>query len=372
MYIAIEELKRATELTRQGRLMEATSTIKRALGIGREGPPSAEPTSQVHVLERGDAANDVTDVTDVEFREVPVEVEPPPSPAPTEPATFEAHRFASGGRTYTYRVYQPPRSQAAPLPVIVMLHGCTQDSADFAAGTAMNDIAAQQGCIVVYPEQLARSNSMRCWNWFDPLNQQRGGGEPAMIAALAEHVVQRCNGDASRVYVAGLSAGGAMAALVAQLYPEVFAAAGVHSGLPAGAANTVRSAYAAMGQATRRAPPPAARRAAVPTIVFHGTADPTVHPDNGRHVIEDAAARMAAAGMALRRDEQRFTSGGQAVTRTVYSDAAAAPRIEHWEVEGVAHAWSGGSAAGTHADPSGPNASAAMVEFFLRQQLLDA
>jgi poly(hydroxyalkanoate) depolymerase family esterase len=389
MYIPIEELNKATERTREGKLMEATRIIQRALG-GMETPgPSAGSASL-----RPHARVCPADVVDVEFREVPARtLRPPetlpaprarpsgrlPQPAPgeagpgeqgaTRPATFEAHRFLSGGRTYTYRLYVPPRSDARLLPVIVMLHGCTQDAIDFAAGTAMNELAAQRGCIIVYPEQLARANSMRCWNWFEPSHQQRGRGEPAMIAALATHVVQRCNGDPQRVYVAGLSAGGAMAALVGQLYPDVFAALGVHSGLPAAAATDVQSAHAAMRKAARKPTASTGSSAAVPTIVFHGRADRTVHPGNGRKVIEEAAARAQAAGVALQREEQQMMVAGRTVTRTVYTDAQQVTRLEHWDIAAGTHAWSGGNASGSHTDPSGPSASAAMIEFFLAQQL---
>lgn len=393
MYISAEELSKASELTRQGKLMQATRLIQQALG----GPQAPAPAAGGQGDARAPGAPPVepaADVVDVAFRELPQRTRQPAAPLPAprarqgdhvpqpasgasgpvgrqaaRPATFEAHRFPSGGRTYTYRLYVPPRTDDRLLPVIVMLHGCTQDAHDFATGTAMNELAAQRGCIVVYPEQLARANSMRCWNWFEPSHQHRGRGEPAMIAALATHVVQRFHGDPRRVYVAGLSAGGAMATLVAQLYPDVFAAAGVHSGLPAAAATDVPSAHAAMRRAAHKPTAHTASGAAVPTIVFHGRADRTVHPGNGRKVIEEAAARAQAAGMALQREDQQLTVGGRTVTRTIYKDAQQVPRLEHWDIAAGAHAWSGGSARGSHTDPSGPDASAAMVDFFLAQQL---
>lgn len=375
MSISLDEMKKATELTREGRLLEATRILQRALGATTQppgrGPAQGAPRMRQH--EEG--------ITDVAFRELPVRtLEGPRCLAPqrdsgeaprsrSTPATFEAHRFTSNGRTYAYRLYLPPRTDDRLLPVLVMLHGCTQDAADFATGTAMNDLAAERGCIVVYPEQLARSNSMRCWNWFDPLHQQRGRGEPAMIAALAAHVVQRYHGDSRRVYVAGLSAGGAMAALVAQLYPDVFAAVGVHSGLPAGAATDVPSAHAAMRRPARAASTGETSAAPVPTIVFHGASDRTVHPDNGRRLLAEALARATASGIALQPQEQNVTVAGRAVRRTVYRDPEGVARLEHWDIPGGPHAWSGGSAAGTYTDPSGPSASAAMIDFFLAQQL---
>ena len=372
-----QEMKKAAELTRQGRLMEATRVLQRALAALQDRPaPVDGPATPAHAWTRAGAP--AADITDVAFREhavVPGRAQRPAlaQPAgdpPVRPATFSAHRFASGGRSYNYRLYVPPRADAKPLPVIVMLHGCTQDAADFAAGTAMNALAARRGCIVVYPEQLARANSMRCWNWFEPAHQQRGRGEPAMIAALAAHVVQQCNGDAGRVYVAGLSAGGAMAALVGQLYPDVFAAVGVHSGLPAGAASDVQSAHAAMRKPAPRRPAAAAGlAAAVPTIVIHGRSDRTVHPGNGRQLVEELAAGMAAAGVALQREEQRMTVDGRPVTRTVYTGPDHIPRVEHWEIAAGTHAWSGGSASGSYTQPTGPDASAAMADFFLAHHL---
>lgn len=395
MYILIDELKKATELTREGRLMEATRAIQCALrGIG--APSATVDSARADPRNRARSAQAPADVADVAFREVAEQAPGVPEvlrtgpgprrgaqqflhdrfgsaqPEPARPAAFEAHRFACGVRTYTYRLYVPPRSDDRLLPVILMLHGCTQDAADFAAGTAMNELAARRGCIVVYPEQLVRANRGRCWNWFEPSHQQRGRGEPAMIAALAQHVVQQCNGDPQRVFIAGLSAGGAMAVLVAQLYPDLFAAVGVHSGLPAGAASDVPSAHAAMRKAARKPIAGTASGAAVPTIVFHGRSDPTVHADNGRRIIAEAVGRASAAAVELRREEQLVTVGGRTVTRTIYNDAREVPRFEHWEIAGGTHAWSGGSTRGSHTDPSGPSASAAMIAFFLHHWLAHA
>ncbi|GAB3777671.1 PHB depolymerase family esterase [Ramlibacter monticola] len=380
MYISLDEMKRASELTREGRLLEATRIIRQALGETSATQPASPGAAEV-ALPPGQHASGDSDISDVEFRELPPsahEVAPlllpqreaaRAQPDRFRPASFEAHRFASNGRTHAYRLYVPPRSDDRLLPVIVMLHGCTQDAADFAAGTAMNELAAQRGCIVVYPEQLARSNSMRCWNWFDPSHQHRGRGEPAMIAALAADVVQRCEGDPSRVYVAGLSAGGAMAALVAQLYPDVFAAVGVHSGVPAGAATDVPSAHVAMRRPARKPGAGATSLAVVPTIVFHGDSDRTVHPDNGCQLIAEAVARATVSDIELQPQEQCLTLAGRTVKRTIYHDPLQVPRLEHWEIADGTHAWSGGSADGSYTDPSGPSASAAMIDFFLAQQL---
>lgn len=281
--------------------------------------------------------------------------------------SFEAHRIQSGGQSYLYRLYTPAGEADAPRPVLVLLHGCKQDAADFAAGTAMNALAERHGCIVVYPEQNRSANSMGCWNWFEPAHQRRGAGEPAMIAALAAQVVAQCGGDPARVYIAGLSAGGAMAALTAHLYPEVFAAVGIHSGLGPGAAHDVVSAFAAMRKAQRKGPAGPAG-AALPAIVFHGSADKTVHPSNAAQIVQDALAAWQAGGQPLQRERQRQGEAGRAAMRTTWRRADGSVVLEQWDVAAGPHAWSGGDAAGSFTDPQGPSASEAMLRFFLAQR----
>ena len=268
------------------------------------------------------------------------------------------HRGAAG--TLAYRLYVPSRSTGEAMPLVVMLHGCTQSPEDFAAGTRMNDLAEEQGFLVVYPRQTQSANAQKCWNWFDAAGQLRDRGEPALIAGLTRDVMRDFSVDPSRVYVAGLSAGGAAAAILAQCYPDLFAAAGVHSGLAAGAARDMPGAFAAMRGGGRTA---AGR--AVPTIVFHGDADHTVHPSNGDQVIAQARG-----GAALRVEVTHDRSpGGLGFTRRVESDVAGVPRAEHWLVQGAGHAWSGGSGAGSYTEPRGPDASRAMLRFFLQHRL---
>lgn len=285
--------------------------------------------------------------------------------------TFTPHHFVSHGEQYVYQLYIPAGVQAAqPLPVVVMLHGCKQDAADFARGTAMNALADEHQFLVVYPEQRQKANAMRCWNWFEPAHQQRGKGEPAMIAALAAHVVAAHNGDASRVYVAGLSAGGAMAALAGQLYPDVFAAVGVHSGLAPGAAVDMPGAFSAMRKGRQASAGNAPGGAASPpTIVFHGTADTTVHPGNADHVLQAALAGLRASGVPLTELPAADAGpGSRDARRTAWVTPDGTPVVEHWAVAAGPHAWSGGSAAGSFTDPQGPSASRAMVAFFLRHR----
>lgn len=374
MAIPMDELLRATALTRSGNLSEATLVIQRALGFGA-APPAQQPA------QRPPHRPEPEDVVDVAFREVSpagrtgIPHEPaPPAAAPSArdaAGTFTQHHFVSHGAQYNYRLYIPAGVRAAqPLPVVVMLHGCKQDSADFARGTGMNALADEHQFMVVYPEQRQKANAMRCWNWFEPAHQQRGKGEPAMIAALAAHVVAAHSGDASRVYVAGLSAGGAMAALAGQLYPDVFAAVGVHSGLAPGAAVDMPGAFSAMRKGRKASAGTATGGAASPpTIVFHGTADTTVHPGNADHVLQAALAGLRASGVPLTEVPAADAGPGERnARRTAWVTPDGTPVVEHWAVAAGPHAWSGGSAAGSFTDPQGPSASRAMVAFFLRHR----
>lgn len=367
-----DAMARAARLTREGRLMEATRTIQRALGWGAAPAAGAARTEAERQVEPAPER----DVVDVPFREVAANAprieghveaprEPPPRARRPRAASFTAHFFAFGGHRWRYRLFEPERADAAvPLPVIVMLHGCKQDSEDFARGTRMNEVAAREGFLVLYPEQLRKNNQMGCWNWFEPQHQRREG-EPAMIAALVQEVVAAHGGDASRVYVAGLSAGGAMAALLGELYPEVFAAVGVHSGLPPRAARDVPSAFTAMRKGSPFGSRPAARP--LPTIVFHGSADKTVTESNGDAIVQRQLGAYRGAGVELLREEgQHAERAARSATRVRWLDASGKPQLESWRVAAAPHAWSGGSDGGTFTDPQGPDASSAMAEFFLQ------
>jgi poly(hydroxyalkanoate) depolymerase family esterase len=269
------------------------------------------------------------------------------------------HRGPAG--SLDYRLYVPAGAAGRVLPLVVMLHGCTQSPEDFAAGTRMNEVAEAEGLLVAYPRQTRAANAQKCWNWFDPKDQGRDRGEPALIAGMVRDILRDREADASRVYVAGLSAGGAAAAILAQAYPELFAAAGVHSGLAAGAASDMPGAFAAMRGGGRAVP-----GRAVPTIVFHGSGDHTVAPANG-----DAVAAQARGGSDLAETVSRGrVEGGLAFTRTVGTDPAGLPQVERWLVDGAGHAWSGGSAAGSYTEPRGPDASREMLRFFLRHRLV--
>lgn len=362
------ELAEATRLTRAGRLDEATALIQRALrgasGASTAAAAPRRPALTGPALAGPDAA---AAVGPRPLRGHPFAFGGPPRgaappPAPPEGARFETrlHRGEAGAREY--RLYIPASRPAGPVPLVVMLHGCTQTPDDFAAGTRMNAWAERRGVLVAYPAQPPSANAQRCWNWFSPGDQRRGAGEPAILAGLAREVARREGGDPRRVFVAGLSAGGAAAAVLGQTYPEVFAAVGVHSGLACGAARDVPSAFAAMkGQGGDGGWGGRAVRA----IVFHADRDTTVHPVNGDRVA--AQALGGGAGGGLRRDTERGQApgGGRRWTRTRHLDAAGRAVLEQWVVEGAGHAWSGGSPDGSHTDPLGPDASREMLRFFL-------
>ncbi len=261
-----------------------------------------------------------------------------------EGARFEERIFANEAGSRTYKVYVPSGYSGQSLPVVVMLHGCTQNPDDFAAGTRMNEVAEEQTFLVAYPRQPQSANIQKCWNWFNAADQERGGGEPSLIAGIALQVVEEFAADPARVYVAGLSAGGAAAAIMAATYPDVFAAVGVHSGLACGAARDMPSAFAAMGGAGLIKP----RREgqAVPTIVFHGDADRTVNPANGDHVVAQAGFGTTLSETVTHGE----TSDGVVYTRTVQRNLAGENVLEHWRLHGAGHAWSGGSVSGSFAD----------------------
>lgn len=282
-------------------------------------------------------------------------------PRVTNTSKFTNDTFYSNYRSLRYRLFIPSTYCGEMMPLVVMLHGCTQSPEDFAAGTRMNEIAEAEGLLVAYPRQTQRANAQKCWNWFDAKDQKRDRGEPALIAGLTREIVAAHAVDAARIYVAGLSAGGAAAVIMAQLYPDLYAAAGVHSGLAAGAATDMPGAFTAMRGGGRAAP-----GRPVPTIVFHGDADRTVHPSNGDQVLHQGRSGQAGLVAAVTRGS---SEGGIGYTRRVQGDAVGRPMLEHWVLHGVGHAWSGGSAAGSYTEPRGPDASREMLRFFLEHRL---
>jgi len=342
-------LKDATSLTQKGDLQAATAAIQAALA--QHGGASAfrgQPIIDVEAF-----------VVPGGLFELPGALNKAPGSAPVSDVAdpqFTAGRYANKSGHRDYKLFIPTQAGAQPLPLVVMLHGCTQNPDDFAAGTAMNELAQQQGFYVLYPAQSQKNNPQRCWNWFKHSHQARGRGEPALLAEMTREVMAKHAIDPGRVYVAGLSAGGAMAAILGDTYPDLFAAVGVHSGLPAGVATDLPSALAAMRSGPSKASD--GDQTGLPTIVFHGDADATVHPGNGEHIAKANAG-------ATEEVKRASAAGGRAYTRNVRRSATGAVVAEHWVVHGAPHAWSGGSGRGSYTDPQGPDASAEMLRFFL-------
>jgi poly(hydroxyalkanoate) depolymerase family esterase len=287
-------------------------------------------------------------------------------------AQFIAGSYSERAGTRAYKLYIPSGYHGQALPLIIMLHGCTQSPDDFAAGTRMNGLAEEHTCLVVYPAQSISANPSKCWNWFSRDDQQRDRGEPALIAGITRQVMRDYAADPRRVYIAGLSAGAAAAAIMGSAYPDLYAAIGVHSGLACGAASDLPSAFAAMrhgvsvtGRWQDLAEDAEQCRRIVPTIVFHGDRDTTVNPRNGDEVIAQSRGAVVAFADLRTRVENGQASGGHAYSRTLYVDGSGRAILEQWVVRDAGHAWSGGSLAGSYTDPLGPDASREMLRFFL-------
>jgi poly(hydroxyalkanoate) depolymerase family esterase len=388
-------VREATRLTRAGQLVEATALLQRMLrgesapepssGTVRAAPARLDPPTidvKANVVEERESRQPMQASSASPRRKSPTRLDSmkdfsglglrgpirraPPSTSDIAPkgTRFIEGAFSNEAGRRTYKLFIPSRSQGQPLPLVVMLHGCTQSPDDFAAGTRMNFLAEEQNCFVVYPEQPKGANQAKCWNWFRTGDQQRGGGEPSLIAGITRQIMRDYSIDPKRVYVGGLSAGGAAAAIMGATYPDLYAAVGVHSGLVCGAASDLTSAFAAMRQgsgfeAIAEAGP------AVPTIVFHGDRDTTVHPNNGDRILEQSAKATSATKVLRGR-----VPSGHAYTRTILTDGGGRAVSEHWNIHGGGHAWSG-SPAGSYTDPRGPDGTREMLRFFLEHSLLD-
>jgi poly(hydroxyalkanoate) depolymerase family esterase len=271
---------------------------------------------------------------------------------------FEEHAYVNQAGSRRYKLFVPSRYCGEPVPLIVMLHGCNQSPDDFAAGTRMNELAEEQSYLVAYPAQSPAANSSRCWNWFNGEDQLRDTGEPSLIAGITRQIMGIFAVNPTRVFIAGLSAGGAAAAIMGSAYPDLYAAICVHSGLACGAAKDLPSAFSAMRHG---GPPLPATRPLLPTIVFHGDCDNTVSPLNGDQIIAQSKGDM----QFHQTISHGQSAGGIRYTCTVHADGGGSSVLEQWVLHGAGHAWSGGSPAGSYTDPRGPDASREMVRFFL-------
>ncbi len=406
-----DAMRAAMNLTRAQKLVEATRVIQRALS-GREPVPSESPSEaaatslaiETHVIDLTAEVIEPEMMPSAELEADTRSEQSQPSKITAWPlgkalaklrrttlprfsldgltvgrprkaleipegAQFLSRSFACAAGSRSYKLYIPRRPQTVRRALLVMLHGGTQDADDFAAGTRMNTLAEQHGFIVAYPNQSKTANASLCWNWFSPENQMRGRGEPSIIAGITSEIIADCAVDPARVFVAGLSAGGAMAAVMGATYPDLYAAVGVHSGLPYRSAADLPSAFAAMrgdarlrGRRSRKSRGTGDDSPRIRTIVFHGDADHIVHPSNAANMVEAKRASES-----VERAEARHAAT-RAHTRTVTRDKTGAVVVEKWLVHGSGHAWSGGSPEGTYTDPHGPDASQEMLRFFFEER----
>jgi poly(hydroxyalkanoate) depolymerase family esterase len=286
---------------------------------------------------------------------------------------FLSLSFHNEAGTRAYKVYIPSSYHGAPSPLVVMLHGCTQSPDDLAAGTRMNVLADELTFLVAYPEQPVTANLLKCWTWYNRRDQQRDRGEPSLVAGITRQVMKDYAVDPRRVYVAGVSAGGGAAAILGEVYPDVYAAVGVHSGIACGVAHDALSGLAAMktghaGDLLAHIAEQGAERRLVPTIVFQGDRDTTVNPLNADHF----SAAIAAATGSKKQMHAGEVRGGHSYTQTTFADAGGHIVLEQWMIHGEGHAWSGGSSAGSYTDPKGPDATWEFVRFFLSYRKPDA
>ena len=378
-----DDMVQVLSLTKAGRLVEATELIQQTLrspssrapsGAASQPPPvftipKSAPSTDTHrrnplsaaakALQRSFASPQGLQIPTQQYPDVLLRQGPRSGSLGEGVLLDRMYQNDSGARRY--KIYVPPDSKQ-DAPVIVMLHGGTQPVLDYAAGTGMNQLADLHHFLVVYPEQDARANPMRYWNWFRPQDQHAGNGEPSLIAGITQEVIREYNADPDRVFIAGFSAGAAMATVMAATYPQLYAAAGVHSGLPYGAAYDVPSAFALMRGGSLPSRLESALR--IPLIVFHGDHDEIVNVVNASEIRQQ---RLGSDGALTAADGVRVTQGqvpgGHAYTQTTYSDDADV-LLEQWIVHGAGHAWFGGTAGCSYTDPLGPAASAEMVRFF--------
>lgn len=327
-----------------------SSPLRIADGIGEAGEYVADLLARLGIAVPADA------------KRFGLPVGAPGTAAPADgrasaPGEFLAGSFSDRAGTRAYKLYVPTAYRGQPLPLVTMLHGCMQTPDDFAAGTRLNALAEELPCLVLYPAQSRSANASLAWDWFNATDRQRGRGESSLIAGMTLEILDRYGLDPTRVYIAGLSAGGAMAAVMGALYPELYAAIGVHSGMPYATASDWTSALAAMQCACAETPDPAAQW--MPAIVLHGDRDETVHPGNGERIATQClpphTTLRVVAGQA---------PGGYAYTQSIHEDSGGTPVVEHWLMHGAGHAWLGGSRLGSFTDSKGPDASREMMRFF--------
>jgi poly(hydroxyalkanoate) depolymerase family esterase len=372
-YRVLDVMNEALGLVKKSDLGGATALIRKALS-GESAPagenddskaPPSRPSAKVIPLAPRRPLGETLRALRMRPMISPGAPEAPePSPAPELGERFLKRAYHGPAGSLDYRLYVPADAEQRELALVVMLHGCTQSPEDFALGTRMNALAEEFGLIVAYPHQTRLANPQGCWNWFDRRHQNRGSGEPAKLAGLAQALAKEFDVRRERVFAAGLSAGGAMAEVLAATYPDVFEAVGIHSGLPYKSAADVPSAFAAMKgtAAFDPAPLPASGRH-VRKIIFHGLADSRVNAINGEHIFDEVEREETS----LARSELDWPIEGGRVSRTTVKDSDGRPVAEQWLVEGGGHAWFGGDPRGSFTQTVGLDASRVMVRFFLTE-----
>ena len=356
-YPLSDDMTKILSLTKAGRVKDATALIQRGLGFGNVAVRSATPPGLHPIRPLSLPAPQTV--------EGAARVKQTSTVQSSGSSSFERHTFRNAAGSLDYLLFRPA-NYSGNVPLVIMLHGCTQSANDFAAGTQMNVLAEKEGFIVAYPEQPRSANMQKCWNWFRKSDQGKASGEPAVIAGITREIIEGQSIDSSRVYVAGLSAGGAAASIMARAFPDLYSAAGIHSGLACGSAKDMPSAFAAMqGNGTPVHTDKGSRY--VPLITFHGTRDNTVHPVNSDRIHAAWEAAPEISGLIRKSTDGRCN--GRRFEKTAVLSADGRSLAESWSIEGAGHAWSGGSPAGSYTDRKGPDASAEMVRFFLQHRL---
>lgn len=356
----MDSLRAAALGTRESRFTAASDLVKRTLaqhGIGSTVDAGVPGTALPPMPDMSSMNGQLAGINSLLNNTAPTRHVSIP-----DGAEFRQETYTCNAGSRTYRLYRPSTATATNVSgIVVMLHGCTQNPEDFAIGTGMNELAEKHRFVVVYPQQSRGDNAQSCWNWFSRADQKRGRGEPAILAGLTRQVMTKFSVPSDRTFVAGLSAGAAMAVILGETYADTFSAVGAHSGLPFGSARDVASAFAAMAGNTAQTTQSDTSTSAIRTIVFHGSADTTVHPSNGEHIARGAMDKGAQ--QTIETTEQG-SSAGKRFHRRIVTTEAGVTQLEQWSIDGLGHAWSGGQSAGSYTDSQGPDASAEMIRFF--------
>jgi poly(hydroxyalkanoate) depolymerase family esterase len=392
-------MREATRLTQAGRLAEVTALIQRTLSSKKAEEPPHWPNANTESIIDAEFSilDDTASPEKTSPRETPIifvrrpakeqrggasgmrphhvyqqfarrsTLSPGKTPASTTgEGQWIEHTYSNAYGSRPYKLYLPRGYTGENVPLFVMLHGCTQSSLDFASGTRMNELADKHMFLVAYPEQVASANGSKCWRWFQESDQQRDQGEPSLIAGMTRQIMSHYNINDRQVFIAGLSSGGAMAAIMAATHPDLYAAVGIHSGLPYGAAYDLHSAFTVMKRGASRWNRLIAET--IPLIIFHGDADTTVAPINADHLADQwLEASEQGLDTKQRQDSRRIegqVAAGHSYTCTIYYDRYGQTIVEKWMVHQAGHAWAGGSSNGSYTDTMGPDASKEMVRFF--------